>query len=179
MWPAVPVCPCPRLKAVSLSSALQHADCQSWQTRHAHPDASSSNNPHTHTDKLPSPSLPPSSLPKQPKTQQLPWKQCKPTATQRHRHGAFREEEEVEENVYVSVWVASALNLSLEVQAGEGWVHLWSVGPMVKRMSCSKSLTAPNLTPVKVSAVQMDTLIVRQIAVVLWWYYWEQLSIGK
>lgn len=43
----------------------------------------------------------------------------------------------------------------------------------------SKSLTSPNLTPIKVSMVQMDALIERQIAVVLQWYYWKQLSIVK
>lgn len=51
--------------------------------------------------------------------------------------------------------------------------------PDGKKSVPSKSLTAPNLTPVKVSTVQTDILIKRQIAVVSQWYYWKQLSTGK
>lgn len=48
------------------------------------------------------------------------------------------------------------------------------------RKECrSKSLTAPNLTPVKVSATQMDALIKRQISVAFQRYYWKQLSTGQ
>lgn len=48
------------------------------------------------------------------------------------------------------------------------------------RKECpSKSLTAPNLTPVKASTAQMDTLIKRQIAVALQRYYWKWLSTGE
>lgn len=92
------------------------------------------------------------------------------------------EEEEVDENIarVSAARVASALNLSLEVRAWKGWAHLWRFHwPDGEKNVPSKTLTAPNLTPVKGSMVQMDTLIERQIAVVLQWYYWNQLPIGK
>ena len=140
MWPAVPMCPCMWGSDCSANMAksclfvlLPKANIQSARvcrqvTRFLTP-ATVTAPTKTHTDTLPSPPLPPSSKPKLPKTQQSPWKQRKPTTTQRYHRGAWREEEEVDENIYsMSVVLAAwALNLSLETQAWEGWAHLWSV----------------------------------------------------
>lgn len=101
---------------------------------------------------IPSPPPPSLSLPKQHKTQHLPWKRCKLTQTKHHLHDALRGREEVYRSRQIRCYI-SGVKAALTKSVAWGACRKGSGSPPTVLPACQwkelSLLLEANLTPVK------------------------------